>query len=93
MPPVSLTDVPEAEWIHVVMDFNAGTDAWTTSVTYASGSGGGTFAGTNTNNILVSSSTEAGHSRALWTATLHRQEASTPTRPISTILNVDHGRP
>ncbi len=50
--PAELTDVPEGAWIHVAIDFDSGTDAWTTSVTYGGGSGGGVFAGTNTNDIV-----------------------------------------
>ncbi len=49
--PADLTDVPEAEWIHVEMFFDAATDYWETSVTYPSGSGGATFSGTNSNDI------------------------------------------
>jgi hypothetical protein len=47
-----LTDVPENAWIHVVMDFNSETDAWQTAISYDSGSGGGLFSGTSTNDVL-----------------------------------------
>lgn len=40
-----LWDVPENAWIHVDTIYNSGTGAWQTSVTYAGGSGGGTFGG------------------------------------------------
>jgi hypothetical protein len=48
---VTLLDVPSA-WVHVVQEFDAGTNAWTARVSYASGSGGGTFTGTNENDII-----------------------------------------
>ncbi len=40
-----LYDVPENAWIHVDTYYNSGTGEWQTSVTYAGGSGGGTFGG------------------------------------------------
>jgi hypothetical protein len=46
-----LSDVPGGAWIHVEMDFDSSTDAWSTTVSYASGSGGGTFNGTSANDI------------------------------------------
>ncbi len=51
--PLELTDVPESEWIHVEMYFSAASDVWRTSVTYASGSGGGTFSGTRADGIVA----------------------------------------
>jgi len=46
-----LTDCPLDEWMHVETTFNAATDQWTTSVSYTSGSGGGTFSGTNAEDV------------------------------------------
>jgi hypothetical protein len=47
-----LDDVPESAWIHVESDFDAATDAWTTTVSYATGSGGGTFEGASENDVV-----------------------------------------
>ncbi len=46
-----LYDVPENMWVHVESMFDSATDAWTTTVSYPTGSGGGTFNGTSTNAI------------------------------------------
>ena len=50
--PAELLDVPEGAWIHVDTVFDAATDAWTTTVSYATGSGGGIFNGANTNDVV-----------------------------------------
>ncbi|MBN2446866.1 MAG: PEP-CTERM sorting domain-containing protein [Phycisphaerae bacterium] len=42
----ALTDVPIGEWVHVTHTLNAGTGAWQTAISYGSGTGGGTFSGT-----------------------------------------------
>lgn len=41
-----MTDMPEAAWIHFEATYNSGTGDWMTTVSYTSGSGGGTFSGT-----------------------------------------------
>ena len=48
-----LTDVPEGAWIHVDISFDAASDFWQTTVSYASGSGGGTFSGTRSDVDVV----------------------------------------
>lgn len=49
--PADLADAPEAEWMHVSLFYDAATGNYSNVVSYASGSGGGTFTGTDDNDI------------------------------------------
>jgi hypothetical protein len=49
--PADVPDAPESEWISVSLYYDAATGQYSNSVSYASGSGGGTFTGTDDNEI------------------------------------------
>lgn len=49
--PSALTDVPLSAWVSVTQLFDSATNAWTTTISYTSGSGGGVFNGLSTDPI------------------------------------------
>lgn len=49
--PADLMDVPEAEWVRVSLYYDAETGVYSNVISYASGSGGGTFTGVSDKDI------------------------------------------